>query len=113
MISECVRALNRVRERTGKTDERMLRLHNYKMTKKDLERNRSERNIIVKVMMSSVKQIEMTMSSIQSENRLLQEKNKVLVENNGDEKTVAGKNFEKSVKRILTRFVSTAMCISR
>lgn len=98
---------------TAERDELLLPLRNYKVSKENLERKLSEQEVIVEVMVASVKQPEKKVSSMENKKILLQKRKQLLMGTYGRQNIVIRTSVEKLIKTVPTRFIERSMRISR
>lgn len=99
-------------ETVTETDGFLLQLYDYKMPKKDLERTRSEQDVILKVMKASLKHLDIKLSLAENERRLLEKTIVEVMRKYGKDEMVVGRSVVKLLKSLPTRPAAMTMCIS-
>lgn len=91
----------RVLEVRVERNDRLWRLYGYEVSKEKLERKRLGPDVILETTLASVKHLKKSLSSIDSENKLLEK----TMRRYGLQKTVVRKSVQTLVKSLATRFV--------
>lgn len=103
--------MEKVMQLTAETDDLLIRLNNYDMSKKHLEQKVFEQKLILKALTASVMQLEMRVPFLRDQRKLLQKTKKWLMRNYG--KHVRQRSVGKLMKRGAKGFVWMAIFISR
>lgn len=100
-------------ELTAKRDDLLLQLYDNKGSKKYLERKVSEKEVVLKAMTVSAKQLEKMVCSLRNDTKFLQKTNDELLRRQVEQETIVRRRVTKLVKSVATRSVGMALCISR
>lgn len=93
-------------------DVLLLELNNEKVCKENLERRLTEKYVVSKMMVTSMKHIEKSLGSLENEKLLEEEVYDKVLRSGGQQTIVARRSVKNLVESIFTRSIGIPLCIS-